>query len=443
MDVQKQIGIVVCNYNKEAYIVNCVESILASDTNDFDVYVVDNASTDRSVELLREKFTDRITIIENAQNLGGSGGFNTGLREALKGGYRYLMCIDNDVILEKSAIRALYEFLETNPEVGMAGSKVCIMDVPDRIQTYGAMIDFENYAAKDLYRNYLDDAQIPEVVYCDYVPACSLMVRTDAVKKVGIMPEENFIYWDDMEWGYRFCQAGYRVAAVSASRIWHKRGGAVAQNTFTKYYFFRNRIHFFFQYLKEEQKEQFARYILDELYRSVCSCHLKGEHNMMKTFMYAYDDAVHGVLGKADEGKILPRLASDRLEKLVQDKHTVRIIFNGDYECLGNVVQKLQVLNPALSFVVCVRDCPEEEERLKGQYKDFMVHKEMGAGDCDLTLKLCSHIFEVTDAVREGVYIDRWLNLLVSEEEFALGKNFQSSKELFIKLQLPLIMIQK
>lgn len=440
MDSTKEIGIVICNYNKEEYIVNCVDSILKSDFQNFDVYVVDNASTDRSVELLRKRFGERIKLIVNRENLGGSGGFNTGLREVMKGTYHYIMCVDNDVIMEREAIRELYEFMEKNPKVGMAGSKICIMDVPDRIQTYGAKIDFEHYLAEDLYRNYLDDDQIPETVYCDYVPACSLMARTEAVREVGIMPEENFIYWDDMEWGYRFNLAGYLVAAVSASRIWHKRGGAVAKNTFTKYYFFRNRIRFFLKYLAEDRKEAFARYILDELYRSVCSCNLKGEYNMMKTFMYAYDDAIHGVLGRAQDYKILPRISSNRLADLIENVQSIQIIFNGDYECLGNIIQKLQSIKPKLTYAICVRDCPKEEEKMKNQYPDATVVMETCVDCCDLTLKQCSHIFEVQDECKEGVYIDRWLNLLITKEEFELGRNFKNSKELFIEMQLPIML---
>ena len=86
-----RIGIVICNYNKEDYIVNCIKSILASTMKDFDIYVVDNASTDHSVERIREAYAGQVTLIVNQENLGGSGGFNTGLREALKQDYQYLL----------------------------------------------------------------------------------------------------------------------------------------------------------------------------------------------------------------------------------------------------------------------------------------------------------------------------------------------------------------
>lgn len=74
----KNIGIIVCNYNKQDYVVNCVKSIFEQTIDDFDIFVVDNASTDQSVPMLREAFGNRITLLVNKEDLGGSGGFNTG-----------------------------------------------------------------------------------------------------------------------------------------------------------------------------------------------------------------------------------------------------------------------------------------------------------------------------------------------------------------------------
>ena len=76
----KNIGIVVCNYNKKDYVLNCLKSLFEQTINDFDIYVVDNASTDGSAEAIKEKFGRQLILIENDENLGGSGGFNVGLR---------------------------------------------------------------------------------------------------------------------------------------------------------------------------------------------------------------------------------------------------------------------------------------------------------------------------------------------------------------------------
>lgn len=69
----KKIGIVICNYNKKEYVVNCIQSVLESKTDDFDIYVVDNASTDDSVKAIRETYGGKVTVLVNKENLGGSG----------------------------------------------------------------------------------------------------------------------------------------------------------------------------------------------------------------------------------------------------------------------------------------------------------------------------------------------------------------------------------
>ena len=86
--MDKSIGIVICNYNKQDYILNCIKSVLDSSISDFDIYVVDNASTDDSVSCIQKEFENKITLIVNNENLGGSGGFKTGLRAALKKNYK-------------------------------------------------------------------------------------------------------------------------------------------------------------------------------------------------------------------------------------------------------------------------------------------------------------------------------------------------------------------
>lgn len=425
-----KIGIVVCNYNKAEYVVNCIESIFVSNVDNFDVYVVDNASTDDSVSILKKRFGDRIQLLVNEKNLGGSGGFNTGLREVLKKDYQYIMCVDNDILMDSNTIKVLYDFLEQNPDVGMVGSKICVMDEPDRIQTYGAVINFDTYDIKDLHRGCLDDENLPEVQYCDYVPACSLMARADAIRKVGIMPEDNFIYWDDMEWGYCFKLAGYQVAAIKASSVLHKGGKSVNPTTFQKYYMFRNRLNFFMKYVKEERIEHFVHTILSELYRSVCACYLKKEYNMIQGFMFAYDDALHGVRGIAGEGRILPRIAPDRFEEIIQADTKVAILFDGNYRGLTTLKGKLGSMIP-LENIAIVTETDKISE-LQVQYCDCKIVDSKEEDSYDVLFQMCPHIFQVQDVEEGAVCVDQWLNLLITEEDYVYGKNFEANEAFFI-----------
>ena len=109
----KKIGCFVCNFNKRKFVVDCVQTLLDQVTNNNEVfiYVSDNASTDDSVEVLQREFKDKIQLVVNAENLGGSGGFNTGLRIALKENYDYAVLIDNDVKIAPHTIQTMFEYM--------------------------------------------------------------------------------------------------------------------------------------------------------------------------------------------------------------------------------------------------------------------------------------------------------------------------------------------
>ena len=98
------IGVVICNYNKKEFVLQCIQSVLESKVHNFDVYMVDNASTDGSAEAVRKNYGEQVTILENKENLGGSGGFNTGLRVVRDKGYSYFMCLDDDASVDENAI---------------------------------------------------------------------------------------------------------------------------------------------------------------------------------------------------------------------------------------------------------------------------------------------------------------------------------------------------
>lgn len=250
------IGVVICNYNKKDFVLQCVQSVLESKEKNFDIYVVDNASSDGSAEALKKAYGNRITVIENKENLGGSGGFNTGLRIVRDKGYSYFMCLDDDAAVDENALSVLYHYMEEHTDTGMAGCRVYHTQMPDYIQQSGLLIDFENCTAKTIGADMPEDGSLPDVIECDTVATCAVMVRADAVKQngVGIMPEDNFIYWDDMEWGYRIELAGYRVVTLAEAKALHQMGANTKkENTFINYYMWRNRTNFFMRFTPEAQ----------------------------------------------------------------------------------------------------------------------------------------------------------------------------------------------
>lgn len=218
------LGIIICNFNKKEYLQGCLSSLYESDFDNltYEIIVVDNASTDDSVQFVQDNYRE-ITLLENEENLGGSGGFDRGIRYAIDKNYKYVALLDNDILLEENTIINLIKHIEQNPKVGVVGSKICTMDNPEVLQEMGSFIDFETtFNIQTPLKSHIDNDQLPEVVVCDYVPACCLVTTNKVLNKVGSFDTKHFIYWDDMDWCTRVKKAGYEVHAINSSRVFHK-----------------------------------------------------------------------------------------------------------------------------------------------------------------------------------------------------------------------------
>lgn len=433
----KKIGIVICNYNKKQFILSCIQSVLDSSMQDFDVYVVDNASADGSADAIEEAYGDRVILIRNKENLGGSGGFNTGLRAARQQGYPYYMCVDNDIVMDEHNIENLHRFLEEHHEAGIVGSKICRMQHPERLQELGAVLDFEKCTHVPYYKDHLDNEDIPEVQDCDYVPACSLMVRDVVIDKIGLLPEENFIYWDDMEWCYKAKLAGYQVAAYREAKVLHDMGTNSGDTYFSTYYFWRNRIRFFARYTPQEKRDAAMETLLENLFQTMYGCYYKGKTNQITIMTHALDDAIHNLTGKAAEGKILPKdKIEDRTAALLETHHHVIVEFNGDYKLLQDIIKKIQKAGSEIDL----RIIGDDTEALKRQYPEYPVMKteqvppETLENKSVLWLAMCGHVSGVKDRSMQKVYIDPYSNLLENERDAQHFDCYEYNKNLFIRM---------
>ncbi len=441
----KKVGIVICNYNKAEYVVNCIQSVLESSMDDFDIYVIDNASSDDSAKRITEKFKERVTLIVNPENLGGSGGFNTGIRIVMNGGYKYVWCLDNDVLVDENALKVLVDFLDSHPESGMAGSRVVHMDNPEYIQQYGMTVNFKDYCVSANYLNeYNDDKLIPPVVYSDAVAACSVLVRTDVIAKIGMLPEENFLYWDDTEWGIRCNNAGYKVASVGASLVEHEMGAKKeAVNTFATYYAWRNEILFFLQHEPYDRLDDMAHTFIHAVFDIVYEGLYNGEHNKTKTVMFAYDDALHGITGKADDSKIfdLDKGENIRLNALAKSSDTFEIKVNGFEALACETAEKIKKINPSCSFYIdgLSGNIPPETADLFESGADSTNKANRNTSNVK-KISLCENIFHVDDTSLRSSYIDVNGNVFSSEDDAMMIINYNYSFRTFYESQKDLFL---
>ena len=414
----KRVGAVICNFNKKEDVLNCIQSVLESKYTDYDLYVVDNASSDGSAEAIREKYGSQVTVLVNAENLGGWGGFNTGLRKALEKGYEYLYCLDNDVLVDENAMGELVAFLDTHPDSGMAGSRVYHMENPGVIQQFGQIVDFKDYCTEAKFLGKTDADGIPDVEYSDAVAACSLMVRKSLIDEIGLMPEDNFLYWDDTEWGYCCNLAGYKVASVGSSVVLHRMGAKKeVVNTFPTYYAWRNWIYFFMKYTPQDEWEKMCDTFLNSVFEVQYEGMYRGEYNKAKTVMFAYDDAIHGVRGKAAGGRIFEVDCKDTaLREVLAGKQCIYLERGQGEDFSYDLAERILKISPQAQITVNPDD----------------------TYDCKLVL--CDSVFAVSDMSLQNVYVDSAMNVFATEDDAMKIINYPYARELFRFANKPLFL---
>lgn len=237
--------VIIVTWNKKQYVIDLLHSLdsINYPRERLDIVVVDNASRDGTVEILRQQFA-HIHVIANQENLGGCGGFNTGLAWAFAQPpekYAYLWLLDNDVLVHQNALIELVGILQKNNDIAIAGSTMMQLTSPWRINEMGAFVDrgrgtlllnrhrekVPGWRGRPLQTLLTEKVDLSHhLEHCrpwmdvDYVAAASLLVRAPVAKTAGLW-EDYFIHFDDVEWCLRIAEMGHRIAVSARSLIWH------------------------------------------------------------------------------------------------------------------------------------------------------------------------------------------------------------------------------
>ncbi|MGN0340396.1 MAG: glycosyltransferase family 2 protein [Lachnospira sp.] len=414
-----KIGVVICNYNGEKYIISCLDVVFNSDIKEFDVYVVDNASTDNSVNLVIEKYGDKVNIIRNSQNFGGSGGFGRGIRECVKLGYEYITLIDNDAIVDINTISTLYKYMCEHSECGIAGAKIMMLDKPEYIMDYAARLDFKTrWEGSDWY-NKKEDGSSQEIRECDFVAATTAMIRAEAVIKSGGMDERNFIYYDDIDMSYRIHLAGYKNISIGTCKSWHKSNlNNNVTNNFGTYYYTRNKWRFFAKYIDDSMVEEFESSIIENTFSLLYGSLKKGRLDLFHTNNNIFQDFINDIRGKAKDGVIIQYMTerNPKLRELLSGVHNI-YIKECDFDC-DKVIHKLQkyIDDNDLNIKIIV---------------EWNNPHEIKEDECDISFLACKHVKDISENILPTIYIDEYLNLVSSQEDFYYFSSYKEQLFLF------------
>lgn len=216
------VSVVILNFNGKKFLSKCLDSVLKSDYRNFEVILVDNASTDRSIELVQKRAIchHNLTIIRNSRNLGFAEGNNVGARVA-KG--KYVVFLNNDTEVDPEWLKELIIIMESDGTVGAAQSKLLLFD-RKAIDGTG---DFINFYGRGWVRGYgeEDKGQYDRIDEIFSARGAGMIVKKQILHNVGYFDSAFFMVYEDIDLGWRIRLSGYKVLLVPKSIIYHFGSG--------------------------------------------------------------------------------------------------------------------------------------------------------------------------------------------------------------------------
>jgi len=240
----KKVSIITVNFNQGKVTRDLLVSIAATNTySNIEIIVVDNGSKVNPITELSAEFPD-VVYIRSDLNLGFAGGNNIGIKAAT-GDYYFL--VNNDTEFTEGLIQKLVDVLDENPKVGMVSPRIQYFDDPTLIQ-YVGFTQMEYYTCRNSSPGQFDrngDDYNAITRPTGYAHGAAMMVKKEATDKAGLMFENYFLYYEEMDWCERVKRAGYEIWMRGDAVIFHKESVSVGRNSWLKEYFMnRNRILF-------------------------------------------------------------------------------------------------------------------------------------------------------------------------------------------------------
>lgn len=248
--MSKKVAIVLVNYNGEKFQNECLESIYKMEYKNFDVILIDNGSKDNSIQMVKDNFED-VIIIETGKNNGIARGNNIGIEYALNNNYEYILLLNNDTEVDKYMLGNMMEKADENTAVTC---KMYYFEPKDVIWCAGGQINWKIGTTTHFGENEKDNGKFDKSKYVEYTPTCCLLIHNNIFKKVGMMDEKYFMYYDDTDFCTRLNKNGYKIWYEASAMLWHKVSSSSGglESKISIYYGTRNRLYFINKHCKNK-----------------------------------------------------------------------------------------------------------------------------------------------------------------------------------------------
>lgn len=257
--------IVVLNYNGWEDTIECLKSLLKNGTLHYQIIVIDNNSSDRSMDRLLDwaitldrnsfnylYFTEKeametneddnatLVFIQANTNGGYSSGNNIGIRYAMKkNDFEYVCLLNNDIIVDENFFDTFVS-KALDASLDIAGSKIYYYDKPELWYNGGR---FNRWTGRG---QHIYDETEEEITYCNFITGACMLIRKKVLDSIGMLDETYFMYAEDLDYCYRAIEQKFRIGVIHSTNVWHKVGASSKSEIsyFSAYFIYRNAIWF-------------------------------------------------------------------------------------------------------------------------------------------------------------------------------------------------------
>ena len=259
MQTNSLVSIIILNYNAGELLLNCVESVLKTNYDNFEVIVVDNVSNDNSHKKCKERF-EKIILIENKKNYGYCEGNNIGIRNA---NGEFIIILNPDTIVEKEWLNNFIDAYNKNNDA-LYQPKILSLYEKNILQSTGNMIQLFGFGyAKN--KGILDQHKSEEITEIGYASGTCLFTSKKMLDEIGLLDPFIFLYHDDLELGLRAAQLGFKSYYVPKSVIYHAESYSLKWGSKKFFWLERNRKYCLLTHLSKStyHKMRFSLFFVD------------------------------------------------------------------------------------------------------------------------------------------------------------------------------------
>lgn len=256
----KHVAIILVNYNNTEATNDCLDSLeqLSVKAVSCEIIVVDNASTE-PFQLPEKKRTMPVTVKYNKENLGFTGGNNTGIQYALDKNAEYILLLNNDTTVHKDLLQELVTSIEEGRNRGIAVPKIYYAAGSEyHLDRYkkselgqvfwyaGGSIDWTNVTGRHRGVDDVDRGQYDKDSETTFASGCCMLVKREVFEHIGTFDDRYFLYYEDADLSERVRKAGYTIWYTYKAIVWHKNAGSTggSGSELQEYYISRNRLLF-------------------------------------------------------------------------------------------------------------------------------------------------------------------------------------------------------